>query len=90
MGVEVEESPPTMMLAALLSSFQTEECEQSVPGMGGASKRRGEGPGQVPSRDHEGQQRAHKSRQSKILDILGEKIRLVPLFSHRGTSGHPA
>lgn len=54
MGVEVEESPPPMMLAALLSSFQTEECEQSVPG--GAPKRRGEGPSQVPSRDHEGQQ----------------------------------
>lgn len=66
MGVEVEESPPTTMLAALLSSFQTEECEQSVPG-GGAPIRREEGPSQVPSRDHEGQQPAHKSRQSKCI-----------------------
>lgn len=84
-----------MMLAALLSSFQTEECEQSVPGGGRHPNVEERGPARCqPGTAKVSNEHTSHDNQSvflkQILDILGEKIKLVPLFSHRGTSGHPA
>lgn len=68
MGVEVEESPPTTMLAALLSSFQTEECEQSVLGGGATPKSQMEGRGAQPGAK-QGPRRSATSTQVTTIKV---------------------
>lgn len=82
-----------MMLAALLSSFQTEECEQSVPGGHPNGGERGLSRCQAGTTKVSNEHTSHGNQSvflKQILDILGEKIRLILLFSFGGTSGHPA
>lgn len=76
-----------MMLAALLSSFQTEECEQSVPGGHPNGGERGPARCQAGTTKVSNEHTSHGNQSvflKQILDIVGEKIRLIPLFSLRG------